>query len=175
MSENITIYRRRITFLILASVAPFLAVSPFAIGYLGSLTVPGGCNESNCGWAVLPWFMFITVPAGFFLYVGTLIAAVFALAKRVAKTEETTAAEKKLKRYQLAWTLTAFSPLLLLIGALVASTGNTALICDDAGCTQNLPGFERLAVLYLGGITIALSWPYLIAVAVWNKVKGLKR
>ena len=115
--------------------------------------------------------MFITVPAGFLFYVGTLIAAVFALAKKTPKTDESSASEKKLKRYQLAWTLTAFSPLLLLIGALVASTGNTSLICDDTGCTQNLPGFEHLAVIYLGGITLALSWPYLIAVAIWNKVR----
>ena len=125
MNENISIYRRRITFLILASIAPILAVSPFAIGYLGSLTVPGGCNESECGWAVLPWFMFITVPAGFFLYVGALIAAVFALVKKLTKTEEITAAEKKLKRYQLAWTLTAFSPLVLVVGAIIASMGNS--------------------------------------------------
>jgi len=74
-------------------------------------------------------------------------------------------------RYQLAWTLTAFSPLLLLMGAIIASSGSSPLICDDTGCTQNVQGFADMAVLYLGAITLALSWPYLIAVAIWNKVK----
>ena len=46
----------------------FFALSPYLIGVLGSylkeLSTGEPCNESNCGWMVLPFFTFITLPTG---------------------------------------------------------------------------------------------------------------
>jgi hypothetical protein len=46
----------------------FFALSPYLIGVLGSylteLSTGEPCHEGNCGWMVLPFFTFITLPMG---------------------------------------------------------------------------------------------------------------
>ena len=58
----------------------FFALSPYLIGILGSylteLWTGEPCNESNCGWMVLPFFTFITLPMG---VLGLLVFLVIVL------------------------------------------------------------------------------------------------
>ncbi len=46
----------------------FLGLSPYLLGILGSylteLSTGEPCHEGNCGWMVLPFFTFITLPMG---------------------------------------------------------------------------------------------------------------
>lgn len=53
--------------------SPLIAFAPIIIGGIGSALTPG-CNESNCTWGVIPWYMFFTIPlGGVLLAVGTAI------------------------------------------------------------------------------------------------------
>jgi hypothetical protein len=58
----------------------FFALSPYLIGVLGSwlteLSTGQPCHEGNCGWMVLPFFTFITLPMG---ALGLLIFLVIVL------------------------------------------------------------------------------------------------
>ena len=77
---NIEIYRKRITALIFMSATPILAVSPYLIALLGSAVTPGCTNEANCGWAALPWFMLLTIPAGAVFFIIGLVTFLATLA-----------------------------------------------------------------------------------------------
>jgi hypothetical protein len=54
-----------------------LTISPLLIGFLGSeiheFFTGNTCHEGNCFWMVLPWFMFISIPAGLLLIIMFLI------------------------------------------------------------------------------------------------------
>ena len=54
-----------------------LTISPLLIGFLGAeiheLLTGKTCHEGNCFWMVLPWFMFISIPAGLLLLLAFLI------------------------------------------------------------------------------------------------------
>ncbi|NBO35052.1 MAG: hypothetical protein EBU89_03840 [Actinobacteria bacterium] len=63
--------------------SPLLAVSPFLAGALLSLAFCGpDANEGNCGWAALPWFMFITIPAAALMFVTGFVVLVISLFKK---------------------------------------------------------------------------------------------
>jgi len=58
--------------------SPFFALSPAIIALiLVPLLCGGGANESNCGPAVLPWFLIATIPAGFVMAImGSVIMVI---------------------------------------------------------------------------------------------------
>ena len=63
--------------------SPLLAVGPFLVGAAGAAVFCGpGANEANCGFAVLPWMMLLTLPAGALLFIVGLIIFIVALAKK---------------------------------------------------------------------------------------------
>jgi len=63
--------------------APLLAVAPFLIGAAGAAVFCGpGANEANCGFGVLPWFMFFTIPAGALMFIVGLVTLIVSLAKK---------------------------------------------------------------------------------------------
>jgi len=63
--------------------APLLAVAPLLIGAAGAAVFCGpGANEANCGFAVLPWMMLLTLPAGALMFIAGLIIFIVALAKK---------------------------------------------------------------------------------------------
>ncbi len=62
------IYRKRIRSLIIMAAGPIIGFLPLVIGMIGSAFIPN-CNESNCSWATVPWFCFLTLPAGFVIFV----------------------------------------------------------------------------------------------------------
>ena len=57
-----------------------IAVSPFIIGYIGAtitnLITNESCNESNCFWGVIPWFLFITIPLGILLFIFFILITI---------------------------------------------------------------------------------------------------
>lgn len=64
--------------------APLLAVSPFLAGALLSLAFCGpDANEGNCGWAALPWFMFLTIPLGALMFIAGVVIVIVSLVKKV--------------------------------------------------------------------------------------------
>jgi len=58
--------------------SPFFALSPAILALiLTPLLCGDGANESNCGPAVLPWFLIATIPAGFVMaIVGSVIMVI---------------------------------------------------------------------------------------------------
>jgi hypothetical protein len=48
--------------------AGLIAFSPLIIGgigaYFSELITGRECNEANCFWGVIPWFMLLTIPVG---------------------------------------------------------------------------------------------------------------
>jgi len=56
----------------------FIGLSPWIIGVAGSWLTEWltglPCHEGNCGWMVLPWFTFLTLPIGGIFLVLYLIA-----------------------------------------------------------------------------------------------------
>ena len=58
----------------------FIGLSPWIIGVLGSWFTERltgePCHEGNCGWMVLPWFTFLTLPIGGVL-MGVYLLSIF--------------------------------------------------------------------------------------------------
>lgn len=168
---NEAIYRKRITFLAMASLAPLLAATPFIIGIIGASLTPN-CNEANCGWGVLPWFTFFTVPAGFVFFVFALIRFLASLRTRLNKNEVAIPTEQKIRRYYFAWMATASGPLVLAIVLVLSLFAGPVGICDvNDVCTKTANGYFVDALLIIAPTLIGLSWLYLLAVAIWNRVK----
>lgn len=163
---NIEIYKKRIQALIFSGISPIIAIAPFLIGFLGSLTVPN-CNESNCGWGVLPWFSFFTIPIGFGLFITGAIRFLLSLNKRITKTETPEPEEKKLKLYFLTWLTSATSPIIIIIGVVLFAATNVTT-CNDSGCvTETSTPFPLIllilgAALYVASLLFALglAWTY---------------
>ena len=169
--NNESIYRKRITFLAMASLAPLVAAAPFIIGLVGASFTPG-CNESNCTWGVLPWLTFFTAPAGFALFVFALIRFLASLRTKLTKTEPATPTEQKIRRYYFAWMATASGPLVLAIVLVLSLYGGPVGICDHNDlCTKTANGEFVDALQIIAPTLIGLSWLYLLAVAIWNRVK----
>jgi len=64
--------------------APLLAVGPLLVGAAGAAVFCGpGANEANCGFGVLPWFMFYTIPAGALMFIVGLVVFTVALVKKI--------------------------------------------------------------------------------------------
>jgi len=69
--------------LIVMLLAPLLAVAPFLVGAAGAAVFCGpGANEGNCGFAVLPWMMILTLPAGALMFIVGLVMFIVALVKK---------------------------------------------------------------------------------------------
>ena len=65
--------------------APLLAAAPLLIGAAGAAVFCGpGANEANCGFGVLPWFMFYTIPAGALMFIVGLVVFIVALVKKIS-------------------------------------------------------------------------------------------
>jgi hypothetical protein len=60
-----------------------MGLSPFIIGYIGGTITEfitnESCNESNCFWGVIPWFLFITIPLSILLFLIYIIIALIDL------------------------------------------------------------------------------------------------
>jgi len=71
---------------IMLGLSPVVAFSPLIIAAIGAqLTCNGGisgADESNCGFAALPWAMIATIPAGIMLAIAGVIAIIVGLARR---------------------------------------------------------------------------------------------
>ena len=66
--------------------APLLAVGPLLVGAAGAAVFCGsGANEANCGFAVVPWLMYLSIPAGALLFVVGLVVFIVALVMAVVK------------------------------------------------------------------------------------------
>jgi len=137
---------------------------------IGAAFTPN-CNESNCAFGVFGWFMFLTIPAGFVLFFVSLILFLTSLRHKISKAEEPTNRELKLKRYYFAWLATALSPVVMVVGVAIFLTGPTESFFNEAGGGTTLPDPEYMIVLFIGAALFGLSWLYLIAVAIWNRVK----
>lgn len=63
--------------------APLFAVAPFLVG-AGSAYIFCGpdANEANCGFAVLPWMMILTIPAGALMFIVGLVILIVSLVKK---------------------------------------------------------------------------------------------
>jgi hypothetical protein len=73
------------TGLSLMLIAPLFAVAPFLVGAAGAAVFCGpGANEANCGFGVLPWFMFFTIPAGALMFIVGLVILLVSLAKKIS-------------------------------------------------------------------------------------------
>jgi hypothetical protein len=166
---NIEIYRKRITALISISASPILAVSPYLIGLLGSWVTPGCTNEANCGWAVLPWFMFLTIPAGVVFFILAFVGFLATLGSRITKSTPETPQERRLKRYQFAWMATASGPLLLVAALALSLFAGPVRDCNEV-CTETATGAFVGALMIAAPTLIAASWLYLIGVAIWNRL-----
>jgi len=69
--------------------APVLVVLPFfAAITLGRLFCGPDANESNCGWSALPWLTFITLPAGFVLFVAGFVVLIISLVKKTGSKKD---------------------------------------------------------------------------------------
>ena len=168
---NIEIYRKRIAALISMSATPILAVSPYLIGLVGSWVTPGCTNEANCGWAVLPWFMFLTIPAGVVFFILGFVGFLATLGSKITKSNPETPLERRFKRYQFAWLATASGPLVLVLALALSLFAGPSEICNDNDvCTQTANGAFVGALMIAVPTLIATSWLYLIGVAIWNRL-----
>ena len=71
------------TGLIAMLLSPVFAVLPFLAGALLSVVFCGpDANEGNCGWAVLPWFMFFTIPIAAFVFIAGLLILIVSIVKK---------------------------------------------------------------------------------------------
>ncbi len=165
--NNESIYRKRITWLRLIALSPILAFSPLIVGMIGAAFIPG-CNESNCAFGALPWYMFMTIPAALVIFVIALIKFLSALQIKLSKAEEPTISEQKLKRYIFAWLGTALSPLALILGFVIFAT-LAGLSCIEGDCATLDIGYQIPAII--GSAIFVLSWLYLLVVAIWNRFK----
>lgn len=69
----------------LAGLALPFGISPLVLGLiLAPLTCGADANEANCGAAVLPWFMFMTIPLGFLMFIAGLVMMIFGGARKYA-------------------------------------------------------------------------------------------
>lgn len=169
---NIEIYRKRITALIFMSATPILAVSPYLIALLGSAVTPGCTNEANCGWAALPWFMLLTIPAGAVFFIIGLVTFLATLASKITKSAQVGPREQRLKRYQFAWMATASGPFLLVAALALSLFAGPDEICNDNDvCTQTANGSFVHVLMFAAPTLLASSWLYLIGVAIWNKLE----
>ena len=75
-----------LTGLIVLGLSPLVAFSPFILGGIGAqLFCNGGlsgADESNCGFAALPWAMLMTIPAGFLLAISGIIILIVAAGRK---------------------------------------------------------------------------------------------
>lgn len=63
--------------------APLFAISPFIVAWpLARVFCGADANEANCGFAVLPWLMILTLPAGALLFIVGLVVLILSLAKK---------------------------------------------------------------------------------------------
>lgn len=171
MTDNIAIYKKRIAALIFMSASPVLAVAPFLIGMAGSAITPGCTNEANCGWAVLPWFMFLTIPAAFVFFVLGLARFLATLAKKLTKTSDPTPEERSLRRYYFGWMSTASGPLLLALAGVLALFAGPVETCDAQDtCTQTANGAVAGALAIAAPILLVASWLYLLGIAIRNRL-----
>lgn len=153
------------------STSPVLAVSPFLIGMAGSLVTPGCTNEANCGWAVLPWFMFLTIPAGFVMFLFGLFRFITSLSKKLIKTSAASVHELRLKRSYFGWISTASGPLLLVVAGVLTFVGGDVQNCDAQDtCTQTPNGAFVGALTITAPILLVASWLYLLVIAIWNRL-----
>jgi len=71
---------------IMLGLSPVIAFSPFIIGGIGAqLFCNGGlsgADESNCGFAALPWAMLMTIPAGFLLAISGIVILIVAAVRK---------------------------------------------------------------------------------------------
>jgi hypothetical protein len=65
--------------------APLLAISPLVGIPLARVFCGPDANESNCGFGVLPWFMYFTIPAGALLFIVGLVVFTVALVMAAVK------------------------------------------------------------------------------------------
>ena len=71
------------TGLIAMLLAPVLAVFPLVAGIaLARLLCGPDANEANCGWGVLPWFMFFTIPAAALMFITGFVLLIISLVKK---------------------------------------------------------------------------------------------
>ena len=71
-----------VTGLVMTVLSPIFAVSPFLIAFpLATLFCGPDANEANCGWAVLPWFMFYTIPAAIVMFFAGVVITVIGIVK----------------------------------------------------------------------------------------------
>jgi len=167
---NKDIYRKRITFLIVMSLAPILAVAPFLIGIIGGTLT--GCTQYDCPWNVLPWLSFLTAPIALVGFIVALVLFLVALGTKLNKTIEATNEEHRLKGYYFAWMATALGPLLLAIVLLLAIFGGPVAECAlNNVCTETGQGLFVGTVLRVAPVLLILSWLYLLAIWIWNMLK----
>ena len=63
--------------------SPVFAVMPFIAGAALSFVFCGSdANEGNCGWAALPWAMFITIPLAGLMFIAGLVILIVSLVKK---------------------------------------------------------------------------------------------
>jgi uncharacterized BrkB/YihY/UPF0761 family membrane protein len=167
---NEAIYRKRITWLLITSLAPIFAFAPALIGIAGSSLIPG-CNESNCGLGVLPWATFMTAPIGFVAFIFGLIMFLISLKNKISKAVEQTPREKKLKRYYFAWMATALSPLVLGVSVIIFFTLVFASLCNETACNPTFQGAEFQIYFSLGTLVVVAPWLHLGGLWIWNKFK----
>lgn len=171
MNDNIAIYKKRIAALILMSTSPVLAVSPFLIGMAGSVVTPGCTNEANCGWAVLPWFMFLTIPAAFVFFILGLARFLATLTKKLTKATDLTPQEVRLKRYYFGWISTASGPLVLVVAGVLGFVAGPVETCNNQDvCTQTPNGAIVGALSIAAPILLVASWLYLLGIAIRNRL-----
>lgn len=65
------------------ALAPLFAISPYVFGAFLSVVFCGpDANEGNCGWAALPWFMFITIPAAVVMFIAGFVILIVSIVKK---------------------------------------------------------------------------------------------
>jgi MFS family permease len=164
---NSEIYRKRIIALAMMAFSPVLAFLPVIIGMVGGLFVKD-CNESNCGWAVLPWFSLFTFPLAFVSAVAGLI--LFFAALRHPLTKSSSQADKVNRKFYFAWLAAVISPLISFVG-IVAFSATTLVNCNDKGCTTTSTTTIPEILVITGVVAFAVSAIYLVVMAVQRKTK----
>jgi hypothetical protein len=63
--------------------SPVFAVMPLIAGLALSRVFCGpDANEGNCGWAALPWAMFMTIPLAGLMFIAGLVILIVSLVKK---------------------------------------------------------------------------------------------